>query len=102
VSLFTGLQSVNSWQGVVGEAKVSFNPLNAELNPIYHFLTLLVAYSILHVSGVRVNVQIVPNFSLRLKLVRAKLRPAGSSLTEEWQQRADVKDSKLNEGQGTD
>jgi hypothetical protein len=72
VSLFTGLQSVNSWQGVGGEAKVSF------------------------------NVQIVPNFSLRLKLVRAKLRPAGPNLTEEWQQMANVKDSKLSEGQGTD
>jgi hypothetical protein len=72
VSLFTGLQNVNSGQGV-GEAKVSF------------------------------NAQEVSHFSLWLKLVRrAKLRPAGSNLTEEWQQRAHVKDSKLNEGQGTD
>jgi hypothetical protein len=31
------------------------NPLNAELNPIYHFLALLGAHPILHVSGVRVN-----------------------------------------------
>jgi len=55
VSLFTSLQNVNSGQGV-GEAKVSF------------------------------NAQEVSNFSLRLKLVRrAKLRPAGSNLTEEWQ-----------------
>jgi len=31
------------------------NPLNAELNPIYHFLTLLGAHPILHISGVRVK-----------------------------------------------
>jgi len=72
-SYFRGLQNVNSGQGVVGEATVSL------------------------------NTQEVPNFSLRLKLVRrAKLRPAGSNFTEEWQQRAHVKDSKWNEGLGTD
>jgi len=32
-----------------------FNPLNAELNPIYHLLALLGAHHILHVSRVRVN-----------------------------------------------
>ena len=31
------------------------NPSNAELNPIYHFLALLGAHPILHVSGVRVK-----------------------------------------------
>jgi len=31
------------------------NPLNAELNPICHLLTLLGAHHILHVSRVRVN-----------------------------------------------
>ena len=31
------------------------NPLNAELNPIYHFLALLGAHPILHISGVRGN-----------------------------------------------
>jgi hypothetical protein len=31
------------------------NPLNAELNPIYHFLALLGAHPIPRVSGVRVN-----------------------------------------------
>jgi hypothetical protein len=72
VSCFTGLQNVNSGQGV-SEADVSF------------------------------NAQEVPNFSLRLKLVRrAKLRPVGSHFTEKWQQRAHVKDSKWKEGQGTD
>ena len=30
-------------------------PLNAELNPIYHLLTLLGAHHILHVSRMRVN-----------------------------------------------
>jgi hypothetical protein len=32
-----------------------FNPLNAELNPICHLLTLLGAHHILHVSRIRVN-----------------------------------------------
>ena len=32
------------------------NPLNAELNPICHFLALLVAHHILHVSRIRINV----------------------------------------------
>jgi len=31
------------------------NPLNAELNPIYHLLALLGAHHIFHVSGLRVN-----------------------------------------------
>ena len=34
---------------------LKFNPLNAELNPIYHFLALLGAHPFLHISGVRVN-----------------------------------------------
>jgi len=33
----------------------TFNPLNAELNPIYHRLALLGAQHIFHVSGLRVN-----------------------------------------------
>jgi len=33
-----------------------FNPLNAELNPIYHLLALLGAHPILHISRVRVKV----------------------------------------------
>jgi len=32
-----------------------FNPLNAELNPIYRLLALLGAHHILHVSRIRVN-----------------------------------------------
>ena len=31
------------------------NPLNAELNPIYHLLALLGAHHIFHVSGLRVK-----------------------------------------------
>jgi len=31
------------------------NPLNSELNPICHFLALLEAHHILHVSRIRVN-----------------------------------------------
>ena len=32
-----------------------FNPLNTELNPVCHLLTLLGAHHILHVSRIRVN-----------------------------------------------
>ena len=35
------------------------NPLNAELYPICHLLALLGAHPIFHVSGVRVNAQII-------------------------------------------
>jgi hypothetical protein len=34
-----------------------FNPLNVELNPICYLLALLGAHPILHVSGIRVNVE---------------------------------------------
>jgi len=36
-------------------SKLQFNLLNAELNPICHFLALLRAHRILHVSRVRVK-----------------------------------------------
>jgi len=35
---------------------MTFNPLNAKLNPICHLLVLLGAHHILHVSRIRVNV----------------------------------------------
>ena len=35
------------------------NPLNAELNPIYHLLALLGAHHILHVSRIRVKYAVV-------------------------------------------
>ena len=35
------------------------NPLNAELNPICHFLALLGAHHILHVSRIRVKIKIL-------------------------------------------
>jgi len=37
----------------------TFNPLNAELNPICHLLALLGAHPILHVSRIRVNWAII-------------------------------------------
>jgi len=39
------------WHGT----EVFFNPLNAELNPVCHFLALLGAHHILHISRIRVN-----------------------------------------------
>jgi len=37
----------------------TFNPLNAELNPICHLLTLLGAHLIFHISRIRVNLKVV-------------------------------------------
>jgi hypothetical protein len=39
----------------VGLWRKTINPLNAELNPICHFLGLLGAHHILHVSRIRVK-----------------------------------------------
>ena len=36
--------------------KNQFNPLNAELNPMCHLLTLVGAHHILHVSKVKANI----------------------------------------------
>jgi len=44
------------------------NPLNAELNPIWHLLALLVTHDILHVSGVRVKPD--GNFSYPLSFIK--------------------------------
>jgi len=43
---------------------IIINPLNAELNPICHFLALLGAHHILHISGIRVKVIIESNTAL--------------------------------------
>jgi len=39
----------------LGELCLSFNPLNAELNPTCQLLALLGAHHILHVSRIRLN-----------------------------------------------
>jgi len=39
------------------------NPLNAELNPIWHLLALLGAHHILHVSRIRVKNHIVLSYA---------------------------------------
>ena len=44
--------------------KITFNTLNAKLNPICHLLALLGAHHILHVSRIRVNV--VTNFKIQV------------------------------------
>jgi hypothetical protein len=37
------------------QKRPEFNPLNAELNPVCHLLTLLGAHPIFHISRIRVN-----------------------------------------------
>jgi len=49
----------------------NINPLNAELNPIYHFLALLGAHPILHISGVRVKN--APRYCEKMKAVCMEL-----------------------------
>jgi hypothetical protein len=44
-----------SFRPRVHQAFEDINPLNAELNPISHLLTLLGAHHIFHVSGLRVK-----------------------------------------------
>jgi len=46
---------------------MTFNPLNAELNPICHLLALLGAHHFLHVSSLRVK----PSFGFRKTVHRA-------------------------------
>jgi len=51
-------QNIRSWNEFMltnEVVKPRFNPLNAELNTICHFLALLGAHPILHVSRIRVN-----------------------------------------------
>jgi len=38
----------------------TFNPLNAELNPICHLLALIGAHHILHISRIRVKGKVHP------------------------------------------
>ena len=40
-----------------------FNPLNSELNPICHLLTLLGSHHIFHVSGIRVKYAVLQFFN---------------------------------------
>ena len=42
-------------QGVSTISSLTFNPLNAKLNPICHLLALLGAHHILHVNSLRVK-----------------------------------------------
>jgi len=50
-------QDCNFGKGLVGPSASLFNPLNAELNPICHMLSLLGAHHIFHISELRVNLQ---------------------------------------------
>jgi hypothetical protein len=49
--------TVTVWFSIKFDIDQVINPLNAELNPICHFLALLGAHHILHISRVRVNFQ---------------------------------------------
>jgi hypothetical protein len=45
--------------------KTMLNPLNAQLNPIFHLLALLGAHHILHVSRIRVKEQLPTGITVR-------------------------------------
>jgi hypothetical protein len=53
----TALRLVNQDHQTIFEALRYINPLNAELNPICHFLALLGNRPILHVSRIRVKIK---------------------------------------------
>jgi hypothetical protein len=49
----------NGFHVCIGFVREWFNPLNTKLNPICHFLALLEAHRILHVSRMRVKIRFV-------------------------------------------
>jgi hypothetical protein len=49
------LHAMKAYRGIRSIAPLIFNPLNAELNPIFHLLALLGARPIFHFSRIRVN-----------------------------------------------
>ena len=55
--------------------QLTFNPLNAELNPICHFLTLLGAHHILHVSRMTVKEETCPFYIWTQCVPRSKQSP---------------------------
>jgi hypothetical protein len=57
------------WIGNLTFFYIWFNPLNTDLNSICHLLALLGAHHVLHVSGLRVNIDM--RDILRLKVSSA-------------------------------
>ena len=53
MSIFLSFKGAQTYAFIIREAEL--NPLNAELNPIYHLLALWGTRHILHVSRIRVN-----------------------------------------------
>ena len=51
------------------DKKYYINPLNVQLNPICHLLALLGAHPILHVSRIRVNINIKPKKEVETEYV---------------------------------
>ena len=63
---------------------VNINPLNAELNPICHLLSLLGAHHIFHTSGLRVKIAFFNVFNTTAKstvgfVMSVCLRPHGTT-----------------------
>ena len=50
----------------------SFNPLNAELNPIRHLLALVGARHIVHVSKIRVNMSCLTMMMMMMMMMMIK------------------------------
>jgi hypothetical protein len=68
-----------------GDKTECINPLNAELNPICHFLALLGAHHILHVSRIRVNysgISLLPNkYKILFNILLSRLTPYAEKIT---------------------
>ena len=52
----------------IHSVKLVVNPLNAELNPISHWLALLEAHHILHVSRIRVKYRGICKLTVQTQL----------------------------------
>jgi hypothetical protein len=59
---FENVKTFN-YLGSILNAYNKMNPLNTELNPIRHLLALLGAHHILHVSRIRVNIEIAESIA---------------------------------------
>jgi hypothetical protein len=79
--LFADYETLESPQyRPVFSLRASINPLNAELNPIRHFLALLRAHHFVHVSRIRVKLHLRGSHAtVRRCDARERLNKAGSS-----------------------
>jgi len=75
------LGTIQSFISLTNAQLICFNPLNAELNPICHLLTLLGAHPIFHISRIRVKVL---KFALKYTVHLKQINCAIVGLIKDW------------------